>query len=275
MAQQVGAEGTRGTEPVDAERIVAPVLGRPFRVGNESGRERLERKVYHAVTADDHGGALALEGIKNARQCLGRGVEVVGVELHGKAAAARVADGEVPAAADAEVGARGHDDHHAAVACEAREHLARAVGGMVVHDNHVEIEVALLRQGAFHRIGDGAFAVADRNDDAARHGPFLRLTRQGIVEFVGSEPGPDGLQVVRDGPFHFELHVALGGIDVVELLLSRSAEVGFGLGVERFAQVNEVARLLAHEKAQGVDGGIFVAQSRARAEEGRKGGRGE
>ena len=48
-----------------------------------------------------------MESIDDALQCVGRGVEVVAVELHGKAAAVLVVDGHVPAAADAKVGAFG------------------------------------------------------------------------------------------------------------------------------------------------------------------------
>ena len=44
-----------------------------------------------------------MEGLDNLLQCLGRRVEVIGVELYGKAPAAVVVDGLVPAAAYAEI----------------------------------------------------------------------------------------------------------------------------------------------------------------------------
>ena len=77
----------------------------------------------------------------------------------------------------------------------------------------------------------------------------------------------------RTGLFHLYLHLAVSGIDVVELLFPRGTEVAFFLGVQVFVQM-EYAAFAAQEEAQGIKagilivafavaGGIFVQQRRA------------
>ena len=61
------------------------------------------------TVADHHGGVFLIERVYDALQGMGRRVEVVGIKLHGKASAARVVNGQIPASADAQVIAVGDE----------------------------------------------------------------------------------------------------------------------------------------------------------------------
>ena len=62
-------------------------------------------EVAHAVSSDNHGGMLFAKCFYDGLQRLFGGVEVVAIELYGKAAASLVVEGCVPTSADAQVGA--------------------------------------------------------------------------------------------------------------------------------------------------------------------------
>ena len=130
-----------------------------------------------------------------------------------------MAYGKIPAAANAQVGALGTDEHHAGIGCKLGQCLGRAVGGVVVDHQHVVGKVGLLCEHAAHSVGNGAYTVANGNDNAGLHGVVGVVVRQ-VVELVGSQPGTYGLEVVGGGTFHFLLHLAVARVDVVELLLA-------------------------------------------------------
>ncbi len=95
---------------------------------------------------------------------------------------------------------------------EIREDRRRAVGGMVVHDEHVEGEIGPLRQRAFHRVCDGPDAVPHRNDDARLHGKGV-VRRRNVPERRG-KPGPDPLEMRRRRRLHLLLERPVTRIDV-------------------------------------------------------------
>ena len=145
-----------------------------------------------------------MEGIDDALQGVGAAVEVVGVELHGKAAALGAAHGVVPATADAQVGAFGYEMDHAAVVAELTYLFRGAVGGMVVHHYHIERERGFLAEHTADGIGNGAFAIAHGNDDRGLHGE-IAFRKVHVVQFIGGQPAAYGLEMGRTDLFH--LHV--------------------------------------------------------------------
>ena len=120
LSEQGCEECTRGTQTIDAQGVVRAVFVCPLLMIDESWRQGVQLEVAHAIGADHHGCILFVESVYDLLQCLRRRVEVIGVELHGKASAAVVVDGLVPAAADAEVGAL-RDDVHEALVVEATQ----------------------------------------------------------------------------------------------------------------------------------------------------------
>ena len=131
---------------------------------DDAWRQRVQFKVAHAVRTDDHRCILLIECFYHLLQCLWRGVEVVAVQLDGKSSAAVVIDGDIPAAADAQVCAL-RDDMHEPLVVEAFQQFGGLVGRVVVHHDHIELETGFLSQSAVHGITDGLLAVEDRNDD--------------------------------------------------------------------------------------------------------------
>ena len=253
-AQNVGAEGTRRAQAVDAQGIVSPVVGRPFFMVDQARRQRFEVEVDHSVTANHHGRLLLAEGLDDAGERVRAAVKVVAVELHGVASAGSGAHGQVPAAADAQIGALGHEMHDAGIAfAQFFKNIRCAVGGMIVHHDDIKLKGRLLAQCALHGVADGTGAVAD----GYYHGRFCGIVGavvREVVELIGGKPRADGFEVVRAYAFHFELHFSLRGIYVVELLFTAGAEVGLLLRIEGLGDMEKFS-LSAQEEAQGIEGG--------------------
>ena len=111
VAQQWSEEGSRRPKAVDAQGIVRTVLVGPFCMVDKSWRQRVEVEVAHAVASHHHGRLLLVEGIHHLLQRMGRGVEVVAVELNGKPSAPRIVHRLIPAPAYAQIPAlRGNHD---------------------------------------------------------------------------------------------------------------------------------------------------------------------
>ena len=120
----------------------------PLGMVNKSWRQCLELEVAHAVRSYNHSRSLLVEFVHDALQCLGRGIEIVAVELYGKASAALVCRGNIPASSDAEIGTFGDDMYEALViGSDIAENLRGRVGGMIVHDDDVILECGFLFKG--------------------------------------------------------------------------------------------------------------------------------
>ena len=167
-------------------------------------------------------------------------IEVVAVELHGVASAARVVDGPVPAATDTEVFALGDDMDDARVAGRQLLYQRRgAVGAMVVHHEDVEVEASLLPQGRLHRVADGLGAVEHGDDDGGRDGEVV--LHIGLLVAVGMDEAAHCPQVLRHDLLHLHLHVAVARIDIVKLSFAFCAHGLLLLRVEVFVEVEDRA----------------------------------
>ena len=129
---------------------------------DESWGQGVEFEVAHAIGTDHHGCILLVEGLHHLLQGLGRGVEVVAVELYGKAPATVVVDGCIPASSDAQVSALG-DDVDEALVVEALQELGGLVGRVVIDHDDIELKTGLLLEGALYGVADGLFAIIDRD----------------------------------------------------------------------------------------------------------------
>ena len=107
---------------------------------------------------------------------------------------------------------------------------------MVVDDDDVEGEGCLLRESRADGILDGAFAVADGDDDGGFDGE-LAFREVHFVVLVAVQVGIEGAEVTCTSPFHLHLTGAVAGVDIVELLLSAQPGVAFHLGVEELVDV--------------------------------------
>ena len=199
-------------------------------------------EVTRAVGADDHGYLLLIEGVDHALQGVGGGIEVVGVELHGKAPAALIVDGEVPAAADAQVGALWNEVHQPAVFTGHLVEEGRGcVGAVVVHHNNVELKARLLHEGRGDGLTDGLLAVVDR-DDHRRLAVEVLLGKVGCPVTVRIYEGAHETQVAAYDTLHLLLGLAVTGIYIVKLPLPVPRRVfGFVLCIERLVEVQQLS----------------------------------
>ena len=129
----------------------------------------------------------------------------------------------------------------ARVTVELVDGFGGAVGGVVVDDDEVELEVGLLREHRADGVADGADAVAHGDDDgrfvlevAAVELDVFELRLQVAAHFF---------QVFGAGCFHLQLAVAVLRIHVVEDFLAAAAGVVLHFGVEVFVDVYQLAAL--------------------------------
>ena len=173
-------------------------------------------EVAHAVGANHHRCILFVEGVDNLLEGFGRGIEVVGVELYGKASAAVVVDGLVPAASNAQVGALG-DDVYEALIMKALQQFGGLIGRVVIHHDDIELKAGFLREGAVDSVADGLLTIVDGDDDGGLVFELL-LVEVGTTVVGGVDLGSYLLQMGCGSLFHLYLYLAIGGIHVVELL---------------------------------------------------------
>ncbi len=180
-----------------------------------------------------------MESVYYCLQRVGRTVQVVAVQLHRKASAAAVVDGSVPASAYAQVCAFGHYVYQSWVAY-LFQNLGCAVGGVVVHNDNVELEVRHLSQCTLHGVLYGLLPVSHGYDDRRFHFKVLLVeVWRVIVRRVYA--CLDGFQMRRGSLFHLHLYLAVGGVHVVKLLLSACPCVGLFLCVEKLVEVEYAA----------------------------------
>ena len=255
LSEQGCEEGARGTKAIDAQGIVRPVLVCPLLMVDESWRQGVQLEVAHPVGAYDHSGILFVEGLHHLLQGLRRGIEVVGVELYGKASAAVIIDGDIPAAADTQVSALRNNMYQPFVV-QTVQQLCRTVCRVIIDHNDIELEVGLLPECTAYGIEDGLLAVIDWDDDRSLDLEVLFVEIWSAIErrvYLGS----DGSQMGSGGMLHLYLYLAVAGIHVVELLDTRSPQVSLLLGIECLVEV-EYLSLAAQEETQRIESGILV-----------------
>ncbi len=108
VAQHGSVECAGGAETVDAEGVVAAVLGSPLLVVDYAGGYCVEVDVGELVCAYYHTGVAVVERLNHFCEGVLVGVDIVAVELYAEFACFGVHGAYVPAAADAEVVALGY-----------------------------------------------------------------------------------------------------------------------------------------------------------------------
>ena len=213
-------------------------------------------EINQFVGSYNHGRLFLVESIHNALQSIRATVYIVAVQLDGKTAAPRTANGIVPTAADAQVFAFGDEVNHLRAVLELFYGGLCAVGRVVVDDDDVEREIRFLFQYAADGIGNGPFPVADGNDDRCFMVEVSGAEVHGL-NAVGVNPCAYFLEMFGAGLLHFYLYGAVVRIDVVKLFFPALAEIQFLYGIQQLIQVKQLA-LAAGEQAQLVDSSMQV-----------------
>ena len=236
---------------------------------DEPRRQRVEVEVAHAVGAHDHRRLLPVELVDDALQGVGRGIEIVAVELHGEAAAAHIVHGHVPTSADSQVGAlRNEVADERVPGGYLLDDERRAVGGVVVDDDDIEPEVGLLPTGRVHGVGNRPLTVIHGDDDRCLVFEVL-LAEVGLCIERRVYERTHLTEMLGAGPLHLFLRLTVARVHIVELPLAAPAGVGLLHGVEKLVQVEELAAT-REEEAQVIEprkaivgmrqGGIFAEQ---------------
>ena len=109
---------------------------------------------------------------------------------------------------------------------------------MIVHDNDIVIEITFLRKCTVNCVGHRPDPVENGDDDGGGHlRPEIRVRADSPESrgYVGSDP----LQMLRADFLHLDLDLPVARIHIVELLLSRLAEVSLDLGIEVFSYMDD------------------------------------
>src|SRR5207245_10827071 len=86
---------------------------------------------------------------------------------------------------------------------------------MVIDHDNVEIEIRTLAECALDGIKDRSFAILHGYNDAGLDGKFL--AGKGNFREARLEPRTDTLQMAGGNLLHFDLIIAIAGIDIIEL----------------------------------------------------------
>ena len=253
--QQGSRESTRCSQSVDAQGIITSIIGRPLAVGDETRWKGLQIKIHHTIRTYHHGGTLLAKSFDNALQGVGTAIQIVGIELHGIAAATFIPDGIIPAATDTQIHARRLQQHHTVIP-QGLHCFGRTIGGMIIHHDDIIGKVCLLLQCTFHGIDNGTHTVAHRNDDTCFYRISFCIVRQ-IINFFGSQPSPDAAQVFGAGAFVFQLHFAICRIDIIELLLAAFTQVGLNFSIQQFVEMED-ATLTAEKESECIRRSVTI-----------------
>ena len=182
---------------------------------------------------------LLVKFVDDTLQGLWRRVEVVRVQLHGKASAAVIAHSHVPAAADAQVGTLGNDVNEVVVVLfQALKYLGGSVSRMVVHHDDVIGKSCLLGKCALDGVANGLLTIVDGYDDRCFEGKIL-LSKVDVQISRRIDKGIQRVQMGCAGTFHLYLNFAIAGVHVVKLAFTALAQVQLPEGVEVFVQVED------------------------------------
>jgi len=262
LAEHGYVETAGSAEAVDAEGIVAAVVGGPFLVVDHSRRDGLAVEVGHTVGADNHCAVLLVECVDELLYGGLISIGVVGVELDGELAAEGVVERYVPVAADSVPGLILLDEDEFRIAHELLDNVDGTVGGVVVNDDDVVLifRVNHLAESRLDSVADGADAVLARDDDGCL--VLEAFGRHVDVGEDGFEITVDIFKVLGNSLFHFDLYAAVLRIDVVEELLARLAVVELYVVVEILVDMLEMA-LLAYFETEVVEASELVVNVHA------------
>ena len=158
-------------------------------------------------------------------------------------------DGYIPAATNAQVvSIRNYLDEatchlivlHLHLSGNLGEDFTRTVGRVIVHHDHIKLEVGFLAESTLHGIGDGLLTVEHRDD----HGSLvfkLLFVEVGLAIEVGIHQGTHFLQMLGASLLHLYLHLSVARVHIIELLLATLSGVKFVLGIEKLIEMEDFA----------------------------------
>ena len=123
---------------------------------------------------------------------------------------------------------------------ETAQQFGGLVGRVVIHDNHVELEVGLLREGAVHGIADGLLTVVHGDHYRCLYLKLLFVeVGSAVVRWVDfcTDAGQMGGRCM----LHLDLHLPVAWVHIVKLLDARGARVGLFFRIKFLVDVEHAA----------------------------------
>src|SRR6266852_5772881 len=96
---------------------------------------------------------------------------------------------------------------------------------MVIDDDHIEVEISALDEGALNGVKNRPLTIPNRDDDAGFDWKCFRCSRNFLE--VRLQPGTDSFEMRRCNALHFDLVIAIARIHIVELLLTRPLRINY------------------------------------------------
>ena len=129
---------------------------------------------------------------------------------------------------------------------------------MVVDNDYIIWEIRFLVESTADSVGNGLHTVADRDYDRRFNRKILLSEVR--TDIVGSVyPRPNDTKMGGHGLFHLDLHVAVGGVDIVKLLDTTGPEVCLLFGIKIFVDVKQLA-FTAEKKPQIIQSGVVIGR---------------
>ena len=119
---------------------------------------------------------------------------------------------------------------------------------MIVYYDNIIPKTGLLEESAFHRVCNGLLPVEHGYDNRSLIEKLL-LGKIWLTIVSGIYQRANLLQVTSRHLLHFQLHVAIAWIHVVELFFPTLTSVMLSLGIEIFIDMEELS-LTAQEETQ-------------------------
>ena len=191
----------------------------------QTWRQCFKIKITHAVRTYHHGTLVFIELVHNTLQSVLTTIQIVAIQLNGKASTPHIAHSQIPTTANTQIIPFGHNKPAPVVLSRNTFHyLPCTVSGVIVHNQHIILEIRLLRQGRPHRILNSPYTVAHRDNN--RSLAIKRLMgKRHVTHLILTYQRTNPAQMLRTYRLHLQLHLPVPRIHIVKLLLARLAQI--------------------------------------------------
>ncbi len=136
---------------------------------NHSGRDRVEIKICHNITAYQHSAPVFIKPVDHLLQHTGIRIKIIRIKLNGKPATMFRQQSPVPASSDFKTFIFFNLYQHKSGIFNSFQQLACAVAACVVNNYYVERKLRRLRQSRFHSVSYCRNPIAHRNYHGSLH----------------------------------------------------------------------------------------------------------
>ena len=239
LPQHPRIESPRRPQPIDAQRIVTPILSRPLPMVNQPRRQRLQIKVTHPVRPDHHRSPLLVKLIHDPLQRILPTIKVITVQLHHKTPHTPIVHRQIPAPPDPQVITLRHDMNHPPVSSSKPLHnLRRPVRAPIVHHHQIKRKRRPLPQHTPDGISNRTHTVPHRNHHRSLHRKIIILLKPHHIKLPRVQKSINRPQMTRTRPLHLHLPATIPHVHIVKLLLPRQTRIHLHLRIQKLTHMH-------------------------------------